>query len=171
MPASGKSTVGKQLAKTLDIPLIDIDSEMEHLEGMSMSEMIATKGAEETLAIETSFIRNKDLHGMVVSTPGSIVYNDVLDVLREQTCIVWLNVTKQMIAKRLDTGVNRRRIIALEQKGFDTLFDERTRLYKKWATYTINCDNKNVATIVREIISKVGYNSKGIDSARQRSML
>lgn len=157
MPASGKSTIGKRLARTLDIPLIDIDSEMEHLEGMPMSEMIATKGAEETLAIETSFIHSKDLHGTVVSTPGSIVYNDVLDVLRGQTYIVWLNVSKQIIAKRLDTGVNRRRIIGLEQKGFDVLFSERTRLYKKWATHTVDCDDKNVATIVHEIISKVGY--------------
>ncbi len=156
MPASGKSTIGRQLSKALDLPLLDIDSEMEQREGMPMREIIANRGAEATLDVETNFIRSQNLYKTIVSTPGSIVYNDVLDILREQTHIVWLNVPKQTIAKRLDADIEpKRQIIGLEQKGFDVLFSERTRLYKEWATYTIDCQGKDVAGIVREIIKVI----------------
>jgi len=158
MPASGKSTIGKELSAKLGLPLLDVDQWMEEHEGMPLRDIIRTKGAEYTLNLETSCIRDQDLHETIVSTPGSIIYNDVLDALEEQTHIIWLNAPLSLLQERLAPDVNNERgIIGLEEKGLDGLFAERMPLYEKWAQYTIDCGGKEQAAIVAEAIAAAEY--------------
>ncbi|USN96979.1 MAG: hypothetical protein H6797_02195 [Candidatus Nomurabacteria bacterium] len=153
MPACGKSTIGKELAKVLGMPLLDVDKWMEEREGMPLREVIETKGKDYTLRLETDCIRSHDLHDVILSTPGSIIYNDVLDVLQEQTHIVWLNVPFAAIEERLAPDVdNKRGVIGLKEKGLKRLFDERTPFYAEWATSVIDCGSKSATDIVDEIV-------------------
>lgn len=153
MPASGKSTIGKALSQSLNAPLLDVDQWMEKHESMPLRKIIESKGKDYTLDLETSCLKDRDLHGVVVSTPGSIIYNDVLDVLRSQTHIVWLNVPFDVIEERLAPDVdNKRGVIGLKEKGLRRLFDERTPHYAEWATHVIDCGSKDADDIVDEIL-------------------
>ena len=152
MPASGKTTVSEVLALALKWPLLDVDQWMEKHEGMPLGQIIASKGKDYTLELETECIKNTNLEKTVLSTPGSIIYNDVYDSLREQTHIVWLDVPFATLEERLAPDVNNTRgVIGLKEKGLQKLYDERTPLYQKWATHIINCNEKTVAEIVYEI--------------------
>lgn len=152
MPASGKSTVSRELARLLGWPLLDVDQWMEEHESLPLREIIAIKGKEYTLNLETDCIRNTDLRKTVLSTPGSIIYNDILDVLQRQTHIVWLDVPFPVIEERLAPDVdNKRGIIGLKEKGLRKLYDERRPLYEKWATHVVECGNKDISAIVQEV--------------------
>lgn len=156
MPASGKSTICKKLASALSWPLLDIDLWMEAHEGMPLKQIIDTKGKDYALDLETSCIRDTNLFETVLSTPGSIIYNDVLDVLQQQTHIIWLDVPFSTLEARLAPDIeNERGIIGLKEKGLKGLYDERTPFYEKWATHRIDCEEKSVSKIVKEIIAIV----------------
>ena len=157
MPASGKSTIGKQLAKSVGFPMLDIDRWMERQEGsVPLWQLIRTKGAQYVLELETDCVRNHDLHETVLSPPGSIIYNDVLQPLREQTHIIYLEVPFKEIKARLDADTVRQgEIIGIKEKGLDGLFAERTPLYEKWAQHTIKCSGKSVTQLVDEIVKIV----------------
>ena len=159
MPGSGKSFIGKELSAMTHLPLLDIDRWMEDLEGgIPLAQLIEQKGADYVLDLETRNIRSQNFYETIVSTPGSIIYNDVLDVLQQQTHIIWLDVPLGTIKKRLATNSEHARlIIGLEEKGIETLFSERVVAYKQWAHYTINCDRKTASEIVSDIISIIGY--------------
>lgn len=152
MPASGKSTIGRELSRTLEMPLLDIDKWMEKHEGMPLKQAIMQKGAAYILALESRYVREQDLRDTIVSTPGSIIYNDVLEPLRRQTNIVWLHVPYRDIEERLAQDVtNERGIIGLAEKGLRRLYEERLPLYEQWAQYTIDCAGKQQSEITQEI--------------------
>ena len=158
MPASGKSTIGRELTSTLGLPLLDIDKWMEDHEGLALKQAIVQKGAAYILALESRCVRELDLHDTIVSTPGSIIYNDVLEPLQQQTNIVWLDVPFATLQERLAPDVNNERgIIGLAEKGLRRLFEERLPLYQQWAQYRIDCDGKQQHEITQEIIDILGY--------------
>lgn len=155
-PASGKSTIGKVVARMVDMPYLDIDRWIDEVEGRPLSEVIRERGAEYTLNLETKCIRGRDLRNTLVSTPGSIIYNDVYDHLSEQTEIVWLNVPTADLRSRLECDEEHmREVIGLKEKGFDKLYAERAPLYRKWAKYVIDCAGKDVDQIAGEIADTV----------------
>lgn len=157
MPAGGKSTIGAELAKRLDLPMLDVDRWMEQQEGVLLPELIRTKGSDYVLALESGCIRDHDLRETIVSPPGSIIYNDVLQPLQEQTHIVYLQVPLTEIKARLDADTVRQgEIIGIKEKGLDGLFAERTPLYEKWAEHTIDCRGKSMADITNEVIAITG---------------
>lgn len=161
MPTSGKSTIGAVIAERLQWPMLDVDRWMEAKMHMPLGKIIETIGTEETLALETDCLIQADLHQVVVSTPGSIIYNDVYDVLASQTDIVWLNVPVEEVERRLRTDPDPNRadqIIGIKEKGLAKLFAEREPLYRKWsaAGYVISCAFKDASGIATEIIDTVG---------------
>ena len=158
MPASGKSTIGRELSGALKMPLLDVDKWIEEHEKMSLRDAIVRKGAAYVLQLETDCLYDLNLHETIVSTPGSIIYNDVLEPLERQTHIVWLNVPFHILEKRLAPDVeNKRGIIGLAEKGLRGLYEERTPLYRQWAHHTIDCYGKEQSDITDEIISSLQY--------------
>ena len=51
--------------------------------------------------IEKENLEWRDLSDLIVSTPGSIIYNDVYDHLADHTDIVWLDVPFKELERRL----------------------------------------------------------------------
>ncbi|MDO4517057.1 MAG: shikimate kinase [Bacillota bacterium] len=74
MPGSGKSTVGKELAKLLDRPFVDSDQELEKVLGMSAGDYILKAGEEAFRAQETAVLAQLGkLSGLVIATGGGCV--------------------------------------------------------------------------------------------------
>ena len=55
---SGKSSVGREIAKILEMNLIDTDSSIEHSEGMKISDMFEKHGEVYFRNLETEFCKN-----------------------------------------------------------------------------------------------------------------
>lgn len=155
MPATGKSTIGRQLATLLNYELLDVDSWMAQHEGMPVKQIIDTYGREHILDLENRVLRERDLREVVVSPPGSIIYTPALKQLREQSYCVLLDTPLSVLEARLAHDVhNERGIIGLAEHGLGDLYAARMPIYRQWAQLTIECGGRTPRQIARQIVSE-----------------
>lgn len=155
MPSSGKSTIAKVIAKKLGYKCIDLDHMVEEKEGMSLIQVMETKGAQYFRDMEYGFLQdlNSD-EKAVISTPGSSIYHEpMMKWLKENTTICCIEEDISKIEERLEHTP--KAISDLKEKGLFKLFEERMPIYKKWANFTVNVKGKNMETVADEIISNI----------------
>lgn len=161
MPATGKSTVGHELATRLSYELLDVDSWMESHEGLPVKQIIDTYGREHILELENRVLSERDLHEVVVSPPGSIIYTPALKQLREQTYCVLLDTPLHVLESRLAHDVhNERGVIGLNEFGLGSLYEARMPVYRQWAQLTIECGGRTPQQIATQIVSEI--TAKGV---------
>lgn len=74
MPGCGKSTVGQKLSKVLDMPLVDIDNEIEKAAGMTIPEIFAKEGESSFRKRESEQIKRfGSVGGNVLVTGGGAI--------------------------------------------------------------------------------------------------
>jgi shikimate kinase len=131
---SGKSTVGRELARLLARPFIDIDSLIESREGLSVARLFAQGGeaafreAEGRALAELSVER-----GPVVATGGGIVLHRKNRRLMARTGLqVWLKCPLADILRRLEIAAGepgRRPLWTGDRQEMARLLEERTPVY------------------------------------------
>lgn len=100
---SGKSTVGAALARRLDWRFVDFDVEIEHREGRTVKEIIATDGEDRFREMEAALTAEASEARLVVLSPGGgwITRPEMLDALGPGTLSVWLRVSPEETVHRL----------------------------------------------------------------------
>lgn len=99
----GKSTVGRRLAKRLQLDFADGDAEIESAAGMAVSEIFETMGEAEFRAGEARVIRRL-LEGprIVLATGGgAILREETRDLLKEKAVTVWMRADLDVVATRV----------------------------------------------------------------------
>jgi shikimate kinase len=111
----GKTSIGRRLAKKLDMPFADSDQEVEIAAGCSMKEIYSVFGEEAFKTGERRVIERLLMQPpQVLATGGSSILNDeTQDLLREKSITVWLNADLETLVAR----VSRRNDRPLIQKG------------------------------------------------------
>lgn len=155
MPGSGKSLIGKLLAKRIGFKFIDPDDYIERKEKMTLQKIIDKKGDREFLKIEEK--RNLELltvKNCILAPGGSIVYlKKLIKTLKNYSLLIFLDVPFKLIEKRLPN--QRGGIVGLKRKSIKELYKERVALYKKYADLVIHCSGKSNRKIIREIMKKL----------------
>ncbi|MDT5207642.1 MAG: shikimate kinase [Mycobacterium sp.] len=157
LPGSGKSTIGRRLAKALDVSLLDTDAAIEETTGRTIADIFATDGEPEFRRIEEDVIRSAlqshdgvlSLGGGAVTTPG------VRDALAGHM-VVYLEISAAEGVRR--TGGNTvRPLLAGSDRGekFRKLMAERVPLYRRVATMRINTNRRNPGAVVRQIVDRL----------------
>jgi len=131
MCGAGKTTIAKQLSKTIGYDYIDSDEEIEKKRGETFQEFIDKLGEKEAIKIEEEgLVEISKLRGTVISTGGSAVYSDkAMRYLKRDGIIIYLYLPYKIINKRL-TDKYTRGIIGLKTKTLRQLYKERCLLYK-----------------------------------------
>lgn len=89
---SGKTSVGKRLAKKLDLPFVDGDQEIEKAAGLSLIDVLKCFGPEEYRAGEMRVMKRL-LQGMpcvLASGGGSFVAETTRKLARQNALTIWL---------------------------------------------------------------------------------
>jgi shikimate kinase len=109
LPGSGKSTVGRQLARRLQIPFFDSDHVIEQQIGCSIRSYFEREGEERFRDIEEAVIDELTQNQQgVLSTGGGVVLRAAnRQHLRERGQVVYLNSLPDEIFRRLRHDVNR----------------------------------------------------------------
>lgn len=153
MPASGKSTVGVILAKTLGIGFVDTDLVIQQREKRLLQEIIDTDGIAHFLDAECSAILSLDCENAVVATGGSAVFRDAaMQSLKRNGVIIFLDVSLKTIKDRLN-NIKTRGVAATKGKTIDDIFYERLPFYQKYADITVSLDGKTSEDAVADILS------------------
>lgn len=155
MPGSGKSFVGRALADTLGLEIVDFDREMEKQYGRSLQALVDEWG--DTLFIERegdfAIGATKGRDNIVISPGGSIVYNlKAMKHVRDVSFVAYLEAPLSLIEERI--GTMPRGIIGIKEKMLADLYAERTLLYKQYAHETFNAD-QDAAQVAEQIIRQM----------------
>ncbi len=104
MPASGKSTLGKELAKLLELQFIDLDVEIEKKEAMTISEIFSKGGEDYFRKVEKNNLFNiiDSETSFVISTGGGTpCYEENMIKMIKNGTVVFLDVPVEELLERL----------------------------------------------------------------------
>lgn len=155
MPAVGKSTVGVVMAKRLGMKFIDTDLLIQEQEKKLLREIIADVGEDGFLKIENQVNRDVNVENAVISPGGSVVYcAEAMQHYKEIGTVVYLKVSYQTIKRRIRDPI-KRGVVLREGQTFRDLYEERIRLFEKYADITICEDGcrieQTIETVLREV--------------------
>jgi shikimate kinase len=164
---TGKTTVGKALARRLGWPFVDTDRMVVETAGTSIARMVDEKG--------WPFFREQERHALqalsaddrqVVATGGGVIldYRNV-SVMRKSGTVVLLTADRKTIAARMlaDDATGGCRPSLTDQgliKEITSVLGERRPLYEKAADFVIDTNRKTIEAICDRIIEKVGLKMK-----------
>lgn len=102
----GKSSVGRLLARRLDVPFRDLDEEVESAAGSTIPEIFAASGEARFRQLEletlTRLLRRPGLEDAVVATGGgTMAQADGAALLREAGVTVWLDAPFEVVEERI----------------------------------------------------------------------
>ena len=153
MPGSGKSTVGIVLAKLCLRDFLDTDVLIQSREGRKLQDIIDSSGHSALRNIEEQVILALSPHNHVIATGGSAIYSDSAMVhLKQNGWIVFLDVSLEILESRLG-DYSARGIARRPGQTIIDLFEERGKLYRRYADYTIKCDH-----LTQDEVSKIVAN-------------
>lgn len=151
MPASGKSTLGVQLAKWVSKGFIDTDLLVQARAGISMQAFQDANGMDAYQSLECDVIKSVVCKNCVIATGGSAIYCDgAMQHLRSLARIVFLDVPLDEIKRRIG-DTSQRGVVMKPEMTLDGLFEERHPLYRKYADQTIDCSGKTPNDLLAEI--------------------
>ena len=155
MPAVGKSTVGVVVAKQLGMQFIDTDLLIQKQEKRLLREIIADVGEEGFLKIENQVNLEVNVENAVISPGGSIVYcEEAMKHFKEIGTVVYLKASYRTIKKR-SRSPKKRGVVLKKGQSFRDLYNERVKLFEKYADITVCEDGYEIEQTIENVLSAV----------------
>jgi shikimate kinase len=158
LPGSGKSTVGRQLARRLQLPFFDSDHVIEQQLGCSIREYFEREGEERFRDAEESVIDQLSQNpNSVLSTGGGVVLRAPNRTnLRDRCQVIYLNSTADELFRRLRHDVSRPLLqVADPLSRLRDLHALRDPLYRETANLTIETGRPSVSALVNRIVTQL----------------
>ena len=155
---SGKTTVGKQLAKRTRMDFVDSDHMIEDRCGVSISTIFDIEGEDGFRKRETKMLQELcEKSGIVLATGGgAIISEENRILLRKSGFVVYLKTSIETQLARTQKNQNRP---LLEQGSIEDklteLMDERGSLYEQEADLIVMSGDRVVSKVVEEILKTV----------------
>jgi shikimate kinase len=170
LPGSGKSTIGRRLAKALEIDLLDTDAAIEATTGRTIADIFATDGEAEFRRVEEGVVREalRTHDGVLSLGGGAITSPGVREALAGHT-VVYLEISASEGVRRTG-GSTVRPLLAGGDRGekFRTLMAQRVPLYRQVSTMRVNTNHRNPGAVVRHIVGRLENLEQGRPDRRRR---
>ena len=155
MMGVGKTTLGKIVAKKINLKFIDTDSNIEKKYEMKISEIFKEKGEkffrleEEKEVLESL----KEVNSVIALGGGAFLNKTVRENILKNAISIWLDINLKDLNKRMKWS-SKRPLLNIEnkQKKINELYDKRKNIYKL-ADHRISCDDLDKKNIVKKIIT------------------
>ncbi len=153
---SGKSTVGKELAKALDCNFIDMDDEIEQKENRSICDIFNTEGEGHFRKLETDYLQFLlRTNNAIISTGGGVVLKEGnRKLLKAIGKVIFLHADVEHIVKNVKDDTTRPLLQSDDYiKTITEMLELREDKYLSSADMIIQTSGKSVECIVDEIMS------------------
>lgn len=153
MMGSGKTTVGRGLSEKLRLPLLDTDTAIEQMQGLSVAVIFKLSGEPHFRQLEAMLVeRLKGMPKHIVSTGGGIILNGANTLtLKEIGHVIYLKASPATLEKNLSGEKDSRPLLI--SHSLEALLKVRSPLYEGAAHSIIDIDGKSVEEIVHEIFA------------------
>ena len=133
MMGSGKSTIGKKLAKIIDFNFIDTDLLIEQKAGKSIRSIFKDEGELTFRRLEGEIVSNiLNKKKCVISLGGGALINkNIRHVIKKNSLNIFLDVNRKNLIKRLNYSKNRPLLVNTDiEEQLNKLFNEREKFFK-----------------------------------------
>jgi len=154
MMGVGKSTIGRLIAKRLEMKFIDVDKVIENKEQKSIKQIFDDNGENYFRKLEEKItLKILKTNKTVVALGGGAFLNKEVRSKVLGSCVsVWLKVSLDKLIRRYNKN-NKRPL--LNKKKLDTdvkkIYQARKKIYSL-ANFKINCDNMSKTQIIEKIL-------------------
>ncbi len=153
---AGKTTIGRQLAKTLSMDFVDSDHEIESRTGVNIPLIFDLEGEQGFRQRETAVIDDlSQRERLVLATGGGVVLSpENRRHLHDRGIVIYLHAEIDQLLNRTRHDRNRPLLQTDNpRKKFEELMALREPLYRETAHITINTDQHSINHTVNKIIS------------------
>lgn len=158
LPGSGKSTVGRQLARRLGLPFKDSDQVIEQRIGGSIRDFFEREGEAAFRDMEEAVLRElaQAEPGVLATGGGAVLRPANRQRLRDAGHVIYLRSTPEEVFKRLRHDRNRPLLQVDDPLArLRGLYEERDPLYRETAHFIIETGRPSVATLVNMILTQL----------------
>jgi shikimate kinase len=154
-PGSGKSTVGRSIARRLNRKFIDTDSVIEEKSKRKISEIFIDEGEEFFRKLELAALEETLLvpDSIISLGGGAPIKQEAQDLIAgSNVYVVFLDISLAAAAPRVGFNRDRPLLLGNPRAQWQSLNEIRRPIYEKLATFSIKVDDMSVDQIVGEII-------------------
>jgi len=155
---AGKTTIGRRLARHLELPFVDADAEIEKAAGQTVAEIFETYGEDHFRDGERKVIIRLLQNGpQVLATGGGAFMNDdIRGEITKTSLSIWLKADLALLTKRLGKRSIRPLLKAGDpEKIIRELIKKRYPVYEQ-ADFVVKSRDVPHDVIVRDILDALG---------------
>lgn len=165
LPGSGKSTVGRAVAKRLSRPFLDFDAEIEKREGISVARIFAERGEAAFRYLEFSLTQELAAAPPMVLAPGGgwVTIAGVMALLRPPGRIIHLRISPNEALRRLTRSRIVRPLLAQADPAMamQSLWERRSGLYAL-ADVSVNVEALDSQRLIDSVVALAHDGTLGI---------
>ncbi len=155
---AGKSTIAKKIAESRNSPLIEMDEELEQIEGMPIPKIFEQYGEAYFRDLESNLILElREREKCIVSCGGGVMLrNENIVNMKKNGYIIYLKATAETIYERVKDYESRPVLNGnMNIPYIRGLMDKRCATYEKEADLIVETDGKKINQICEEILANV----------------
>ncbi len=155
---SGKTTLGRRVARILGLDFIDCDQELERQTGATVNLIFDIEGEAGFRDRETRMLRDlASRQRMLVATGGGAVTSEVnRDILRSNGLVVWLKTSVTQQLARLGRDKSRPLLQTPDrEQRLQELAHARNPLYAELADLVFETRDRNISQVARELAQAI----------------
>ena len=158
MMGTGKTVIGKMLAKSLNRIFFDIDENIEKHYHMTIYDIFQQYGENKFREIEHEEIKKIDVKSnyIIATGGGAFTFERNYNILNQIGLTVWLNATQKTIVSRLKKNINNRPLLKNVEidKYVSNLLLKRNPMYSK-AHLSVVSKNESKIEMTNRILIKI----------------
>ena len=158
LPGSGKTTIGRQLARRLGVPFVDSDHVIEERLGCSIREYFAREGEDAFRDVEQAVLDDlsQHHHGVLSTGGGSVLREANRRHLHERGHVIYLRTSPEDVFRRLRHDTARPLLQVDDPLGrLRSLYEVRDALYRDTAHFVLETGRPSVSTLLNKIVMQL----------------
>jgi shikimate kinase len=148
----GKTTIGKKLAKRLELPFVDTDVVLSKKYG-EIPKIFAEQGEAKFRELEEECVLESIVSPSVIATGGGAVLSEHTRAALSQATVIYLSTDGKHMKTRLSGGS--RPLLKDGVSDWRRIYESRRELYEQVADITVDTSRIALKTVVEEIVSEL----------------
>jgi shikimate kinase len=148
----GKTTIGRKLAKKLELDFLDTDVLITKSHG-PVPEIFAKQGEDAFRGFEEEAVEQALSKVQIIATGGGAILSSVTRERLGSATVIYLSTNGKHMKSRLEKG--NRPLLENGMEDWHRIYDERRSIYESVCTFEINTSEVGLAQIISNICEKL----------------